>query len=616
MSYVERLDKLYAKLTDRASGYFAANGVPYHARETVVVEAPSHGHETTSEAASLYVYMEAMRGVITGDWTGLSSSWKVVEEFFIPGNQESYADYNPASPARYAAELDEVSQYPTELSYAVSAGPDPIAARLKAAHGDSCYSMHWLGDPDNLFGFGNLFNTFQRGTMESVWDTIPQPCVDDKSVGGPNGYLDLFVKQDGAPPAQWKYTVASDADARCIQGVFFAKYLCEKMGRPGPPADIVAKATKMGDWLLYTCYDKYFQKIQAAPSPQPAQTPEDAFHGLLSWYTAFGAPLERQGWAFRIGCSHSHSGYQNAYAAYVMHAESDGIFKEEWGKSFERQLQLYAWLQSADGAIAGGCTNSWKGRYEPYPTGLPTFYGMAYVEHPVYSNPPSNRWSGMNAWGMERVVQYYHVTRDARVRPLVHDWCMWVARRVKTRKRDGRVVIPAELQWTGTPARSWGAQDTGFPAKSASLRCKVRGWGTDLGIMACFARCLLFFSTAEGGSKSGQGAERAAKRLLEALEEYSGDFGYSTTEFRKDYAKFDQRVYVPPGFSGVTPHGEPIDSTSTFFSLRKKLYEADPMYRRVRAAVDAGKAPKIRLHRFWAQTEIAITLAVAHILLN
>ena len=37
---------------------------------------------------------------------------------------------------------------------------------------------------------------------------------------------------------------------------------------------------------------------------------------------------------------------------------------EDFEKSLSRQMELYLWLMSKDGPIAGGCTNSWKGRYE------------------------------------------------------------------------------------------------------------------------------------------------------------------------------------------------------------------------------------------------------------
>jgi len=61
--------------------------------------------------------------------------------------------------------------------------------------------------------------------------------------------------------------------------------------------------------------------------------------------------------------------------------------KRDWTTSYKRQLEFYQWLQSAEGGIAGGATNSWNGRYEKYPAGTSTFYGMAYVPHPVYADP-------------------------------------------------------------------------------------------------------------------------------------------------------------------------------------------------------------------------------------
>jgi hypothetical protein len=102
--------------------------------------------------------------------------------------------------------------------------------------------------------------------------------------------------------------------------------------------------------------------------------------------------------------------------------------------------------------------------------------------------------------------------------------------------------------------------------------------------------------------------------LLDALEQYSGSRGYSTSEVRGDYKNFDKTVYVPAGFTGKTPNGETIDSKSTFLSLRLALYQDDPMYHDVRKQLDAGKAPKINVHRFWGQCEIAITFAIAALL--
>ena len=73
--------------------------------------------------------------------------------------------------------------------------------------------------------------------------------------------------------------------------------------------------------------------------------------------------------------------------------------------SLTRQLQFYQFLQSNEGAIAGGAANSWAGRYAVPPAGDPTFFGMAYDVQPVYHDPPSNQWFGWQAWSMGRLAR-------------------------------------------------------------------------------------------------------------------------------------------------------------------------------------------------------------------
>ncbi|TDC04556.1 cellulose 1,4-beta-cellobiosidase, partial [Streptomyces sp. 8K308] len=50
--YEQRFLELYEEIKDPANGYFSDEGIPYHSVETLIVEAPDHGHETTSEAYS------------------------------------------------------------------------------------------------------------------------------------------------------------------------------------------------------------------------------------------------------------------------------------------------------------------------------------------------------------------------------------------------------------------------------------------------------------------------------------------------------------------------------------------------------------------------------------
>lgn len=210
-TYDARFLDLHGKITNLANGYFSPEGIPYHSVETLIVEAPDQGPETTSEAYSYLIWLQAMYGKITGDWTKFNGAWDTMERFMIPtrADQPTGSAYNASKPATYAPEHDLPSQYPAKLDGGVTSGAEPIAGELKSAYGtDDIYGMHWLQDVDNVYGFGNepgkcsagptatgpsYINTFQRGPQESVWETVPHPTCDKFAYGGKNGYLDLFT---------------------------------------------------------------------------------------------------------------------------------------------------------------------------------------------------------------------------------------------------------------------------------------------------------------------------------------------------------------------------------------------------------------------------------------
>ena len=54
-AYTDRFIALWNDIHNPANGYFSPEGVPYHAVETLLCEAPDYGHETTSEAFPLTV---------------------------------------------------------------------------------------------------------------------------------------------------------------------------------------------------------------------------------------------------------------------------------------------------------------------------------------------------------------------------------------------------------------------------------------------------------------------------------------------------------------------------------------------------------------------------------
>ena len=162
--------------------------------------------------------------------------------------------------------------------------------------------MHWLIDVDNTYGFGRCgdgttapayINTYQRGSSESVWETIPQPSCDTFKHGGPNGFLDLFTK-DASYAKQWKYTNAPDADARVVQVALLAQQWATAQGKGATIAAEIGKAAKMGDYLRYAMFDKYFKRVGncVGPAACPAGTGKNSAHYLMSWYYAWGGATD------------------------------------------------------------------------------------------------------------------------------------------------------------------------------------------------------------------------------------------------------------------------------------------------------------------------------------
>jgi len=625
-AYQARFLDLYGKITAPASGYFSPEGIPYHSVETLIVEAPDYGHETTSEAYSYLIWLQAMYGKVTQDWTKFNAAWATMEQYMIPthADQPTNSFYSASKPATYAAEHPLPSDYPSQIESGVPVGSDPIAGELSSAYGTTdIYGMHWLQDVDNTYGYGDTpgggceagpnasgpsyINTFQRGSQESVWETVPQPTCDNFTYGGTNGYLDLFIK-DSSYAKQWKYTDAPDADARAIQAAYWADTWAKAQGKSADVATTVAKAGKMGDYLRYSFFDKYFKKIGncVGPSTCAAGTGKDSEHYLLSWYYAWGgANSSSAGWAWRIGDSAAHFGYQNPMAAYALTndtamAPKSTTGKSDWTTSLGRQMEFYRWLQSSEGAIAGGATNSWDGSYGTPPSGTPTFYGMYYDVAPVYHDPPSNQWFGMQAWSMERVAEYYQQTGNAAAKTILDKWVTWAMSKT-TVNPDGTYLIPSTLTWSGQPD-TWNASS---PGANASLHVTVADYTNDVGVTAAYAKTLSYYA-----AKSGSTAAKAmAKALLDGMwSNYQDSLGIAVPETRTDYNRFDDAVYVPSGWTGTMPNGDTVNSSSTFGSIRS-FYQDDPAYSKVTSYLNGGAAPSFTYHRFWAQADIALAMA-------
>jgi hypothetical protein len=621
--YTAEFLELYNKIKAPASGYFSPEGVPYHSVETFMVEAPDHGHETTSEAFSYWLWLEAQYGRVQKDWTPFNNAWAVMEKYIIPsGTDYRTGGYDANKPAQYAPEKDFPDQYPVAFDANVQPGRDPLYSELVSAYGNAdIYGMHWLIDVDNTYKFGKCgdgttkpayINTYQRGPQESVFETIPQPSCETFTSGGPTGFGPLFT-QDANPAKQWKFTNAPDADARAVQAAYWALQWATEQGVGSQISATVAKAAKMGDYLRYAMYDKYFKKPGCTTPTCAAGTGKDASNYLLSWYYAWGAAMDGA-WSWRIGASHDHGGYQNPFAAWALSSVPElsprsPSAKTDWATSLTRQIDFYTWLQSSEGAIAGGATNSWGGAYGVPPAGTPTFYGLAYDWQPVYHDPPSNQWFGFQAWSVERVAEYYYKTGDARAKAVLDKWVTWALANT-TVGTGGSYQIPSTLEWSGQPGGNWSAGTTSV--NNSGLHVTVKDFTTDVGVAGAYARLLTFY----GAKANHAQAKATAKALLDGILTHKDTKGVSVPETKADYNRLDdaynsgthQGLFIPPGFNGKMPNGDVLAAGKSFLDIRS-FYKNDPDWSKVQSYLNGGPAPVFNYHRFWAQTDVALALA-------
>jgi hypothetical protein len=306
--YLTEFQVQYDKIKNPANGYFSPEGIPYHSAETLPGRGPGPRPRDDLEAFSFWMWLEAEFGRMTGNWAPFNNAWSITEQFIIPtqaGQPGGRRRTTRADPADYAPEFNQPSQYPSPLSTSVIAGSDPLAGELQTTYGNRfMYAMHWIIDVDNTYGFGNgrgasltecgdstprvtYMNTYQRGPQESVWETVPHPSCDTQRFGQPGaGFPPLFIQ--GSTGNQWRYTDAPDADARAVQAAYWALTWATAQNNQSQISASVAKAAKMGDFLRYAFYDKYFKNPGCTNTGCTPGSGKSSSSGLLSWYFAWG----------------------------------------------------------------------------------------------------------------------------------------------------------------------------------------------------------------------------------------------------------------------------------------------------------------------------------------
>jgi hypothetical protein len=279
-------------------------------------------------------------------------------------------------------------------------------------------------------------------------------------------------------------------------------------------------------------YDKHFKKPGCTSTSCAAASGKDGSTYLINWYFAWGGAMDGAGRS-SIGSSGFHQGYQNPFAAYALStvpelAPKGSSAKDDWSKALDRQIEFLTWLQSDEGAFAGGANNSWNGRYEAGEG--PRFYGLAYDWQPVWHDPPSNRWFGFQAWGIERLAEYYYVSKDEKVRPLLDKWVDWA---MENTTIDGaNYQFPSDLTWTGTPGGDWTSSSS--TVDNSGLHVKVENYTNDIGVAGSYAKLLTYYAAAT----DNDAAAEMAKGLIDGIMQYEDDKGYALAETRKDYDRF------------------------------------------------------------------------------
>lgn len=682
----ESYAKMFASLYDdvitngQENGYLSKQnnggdsfGIPYHSVETLCVEAPDYGHEITSEAMSYIVWVAAMHdilannGTIEGSSGDVQKAWKTMEAI-IPGWSEASGIKNSINykslwnqsrlKADTAYEKDTPQEYPTQ-----NAGVDavnPLFNVYKSSYGsdNGYYLMHWLADVDDWYGYGGgtagagtgkftFINTFQRGEQESCFETVPHPCIEELKYGNNQDGIKGIFNGVGNVSPQYAFTNAPDAEDRAIQAIYFANQFGVDCG------EISALAGKMGDQCRNDMFDKYYHAIGCQDIMSNGQSgklgDEGGQHFLMAWYTSWGGALNNYDWAWQIGCSHSHQFYQNPLAAYALIDDKNinsGMkatgATEDYKESLKRQIEMYLWLQSVEGPFAGGCTNSYRGRYEKYPDGYPTFYNMVYTPHPVYADPGSNHWIGNQVWPMQRLTElYYYIKTNGEseaikgmtfgglsledaLKALIERWVVWFEENTHFdyTTEDGTTMayaMPSNLDWGSSDTDYSVAPDTWTgtynPDGNQNLHCEITGYSMgDIGCISSLCNTLIYYAKAEGVDASCATAEKAdgttaekglylANRLLSAQWNLGRDeIGIAFEDHNGNLKRiFEEEVYIPSNYHGTMPDGSKLENGATFSSIRQS-YANDEMYQAAKAEYDATGSTDgyyYKLHRFW-----------------
>ncbi len=172
-----------------------------------MVEAPDHGHETTSEAYSYYLWLEAVYGQVTGDWSQVQRRLGLDGDHTSsrprPTSRPTPSTTRPSRP-RTRPSTWRSSNYPTAIEPGVSVGSDPIAGelqqRLRHRRTSTACTGCWTSTTPTASAAAatappsppTSTPTSAARRSRSSRRSRSRPAT-PSSYGGTNGFLDLFI---------------------------------------------------------------------------------------------------------------------------------------------------------------------------------------------------------------------------------------------------------------------------------------------------------------------------------------------------------------------------------------------------------------------------------------
>ena len=601
-----------------------------------MVEAPDHGHETTSEA---YSYLALAGGHVRPGHRGLDAvqqrlgrSWRSTSSRRTPTSRPT-ALQRRASPPRTRPSTTSPSSTRRARHVGVRSARTRSPASCSRTYGtDDIYGMHWLhGRRQRLRLRHRRCGASRHHHRPVVHQHLParrrrsrsgrpspQPSCDTFKYGGTNGYLDLFIK-DSSYAKQWKYTNAPDADARAIQAAYWALTWAKAQGKaaptsrppwPRPPRWATTCATR--------CSTSTSRRSATAPAPSPARPApaRTASHYLLSWYYAWGGATDAGGgWAWRIGSSHDHGGYQNPLAAWALSngrtlTPQVGRPARRTGRpASSRQLEFYTLA-----AVRRGRHRRWRDQQlgrplrAPRRPVLPPSTACTTTGSRSTTTRRRNQWFGFQAWcdGAGRRVLLRDRGRQGQGDP--RQVGHLGARQHHRRHRTAPTRSRPRCSWSGQPATP-GTPSS--PGANTGLHVTVADYTNDVGVAAAYAKTLIVLRAPSPATPQAQDhGQGAAGRLCDhtgqpRASSIAGDPG-RLQPLRRRSTRHQQGLYVPPGWTGTMPNGDAIASGSTFLSIRS-FYKNDPDWPKVAGVPERWPGAGVHLppvlgagrHRAW-----------------